>query len=54
MKPELSGEVSVVGWSVLGVGLINGLIVARCLRLLRFFRSDDVTPAELMSKLDKN
>ncbi|WP_223487739.1 hypothetical protein [Pseudomonas sp. A-RE-19] len=54
MYPELANEVSAVGWSALGAGLINGLIVGRSLRLLRIFRSDNVTPAELMSKLHKN
>ena len=54
MHPELANEVSVVGWSALGAGLINGLIVGRSLRLLRFFRFDNVTPTESMSKLHKN
>ncbi|MHC8386188.1 hypothetical protein [Pseudomonas sp. LB3P14] len=54
MHPELANEVSVVAWSALGAGLINGLIVGRSLRLLCFFKSDSVTAAELMSKLDKD
>jgi hypothetical protein len=54
MHPELANEVSVVAWSALGAGLINGLIVGRSLKLLRIFRSDNVTPAESMRKLHKN
>ncbi|WP_454834313.1 hypothetical protein [Pseudomonas lini] len=54
MHPELANEVSMVGWSALGAGLINGLIVGRNLKLLRFFKSGNVTTAELMSKLHKN
>lgn len=42
MHPELSNEVPVVAWSALGAGLINGLIVGRSLRLLRFFKSANV------------
>jgi len=42
MHPELANEVSLVAWSALGSGLINGLIVGRSLRLLRFFKSDNV------------
>lgn len=45
MHPELANEVSLVAWSALGAGLINGLIVSRSLRLLRFFKSDNVTAA---------
>lgn len=45
MHPELANEMSVVALSSLGAGLINGLIVGRCLRLLRFFKSDSVTTA---------
>ncbi|UVL00144.1 hypothetical protein [Pseudomonas sp. B21-048] len=47
MYPELANEVSMVGWSALGAGLINGLIVGRSLKLLRMFRSDNVMPAEM-------
>ncbi|MHC8298670.1 hypothetical protein [Pseudomonas sp. ZS1P83] len=54
MHPELANEVSMVAWSALGAGLINGLIVGRSLRLLCFFKSANVTAAELMSKLDKD
>ncbi|MDZ5434583.1 hypothetical protein T3H00_18165 [Pseudomonas fluorescens] len=43
MHPELADEVSSVAWTALGSGMINGLIVGRSLRLLRFFRSDNVT-----------
>lgn len=43
IHPDLANEVSIVGWSALGAGLINGLIVGRSLKLLRFFKSDNVT-----------
>lgn len=42
LHPELANEVSLVAWSSLGSGLINGLIVGRSLRLMRFFNSDNV------------
>jgi hypothetical protein len=42
VHPELANEVSSVAWSSLGSGLINGLIVGRSFRLLRFFKSDNV------------
>lgn len=45
MYPELANEVSSVVWTALGSGLINGLIVGRCLRLLSFFKSGNVTVA---------
>jgi len=45
MHPELADDVSVAAWSALGSGLINGLIVGRSLRLLRFFKTDNVTAA---------
>ncbi|ROM89599.1 hypothetical protein [Pseudomonas brassicacearum] len=45
MHPELANEISVVAWSSLGTGLINGLIVGRSLRLLRFFKANEVTAA---------
>ncbi|MGF6091293.1 hypothetical protein [Pseudomonas sp. 18173] len=38
MYPELANEVSTVAGAALGAGLINGLIVGRSLRLLRFFK----------------
>lgn len=43
VHPELANEASLVAWSSLGSGLINGLIVGRSLRLLRFFKSDNVS-----------
>lgn len=42
MHPELANEVSSVAWTALGAGLISGLIVGRCLRLLRFFKTGNV------------
>lgn len=39
MHPELAQDVLLSAWSALGSGLINGLIVGRCLRLLRFFKA---------------
>jgi hypothetical protein len=42
MHPELADDMSAAAWSVLGAGLINGLIVGRCLRLLRFFKAGNV------------
>ncbi|MBV6823679.1 DUF6622 family protein [Pseudomonas sp. PD9R] len=45
MHPELADEVLAVAWSALGAGLINGLIVGRSLRLLRFFKADYETLA---------
>ena len=45
MHPERAQDVSLAAWSALGSGLINGLIVGRCLRLLRFFKVGDVTAA---------
>ncbi|MEB0045403.1 MULTISPECIES: hypothetical protein [unclassified Pseudomonas] len=42
MYPELANEVSLVAWSSLGAGFVNGLIVGRSLRLLRFFKSTNV------------
>ncbi|WP_339433602.1 MULTISPECIES: hypothetical protein [unclassified Pseudomonas] len=45
MHPELAQDVSLAAWSALGSGLINGLIVGRSLRLLRFFKAGDVTAA---------
>jgi hypothetical protein len=47
MYPELVNEVSVKFLSSLGGGLINGLIVGRCLRLLSLLKADNdnaVTP----------
>lgn len=37
IHPELANEVSTVVWSALGAGLINGLILGRSLKLLRFY-----------------
>ncbi|RON11376.1 hypothetical protein BK659_00815 [Pseudomonas brassicacearum] len=45
MHPELADEVSAVAWSALGAGIINGLIVGRSFRLLRFFKSDNEATA---------
>jgi hypothetical protein len=36
MYPELANELPMTAWSALGAGLINGLIVGRSLKLLRF------------------
>ncbi|TFY95270.1 hypothetical protein DYL61_04800 [Pseudomonas nabeulensis] len=38
IHPELAQQIYVIAWSSLGAGLINGLIMGRSLRLLRFFR----------------
>ncbi|MGF6554972.1 hypothetical protein ABIA48_001352 [Pseudomonas sp. S30_BP2TU TE3576] len=43
MYPELANEMSTVAGAALGAGLINGLIVGRCLKLLRFFKFESVT-----------
>ena len=40
MYPELVDGVSAVATSALASGIINGLIVGRSLRLLRFFKAD--------------
>ena len=37
IHPELANGVSMLVWSALGAGLINGLIVGRSLKLLRFY-----------------
>ncbi|WP_339547389.1 hypothetical protein [Pseudomonas sp. RA_35y_Pfl2_P32] len=50
MYPEMANESA---WSALGAGLINGLIVGRSLKLLRFFKFESITPSELMSKMHK-
>lgn len=42
VHPQLANEIGLVAWSSLGSGLINGLIVGRSFRLLRFFKSDNV------------
>lgn len=42
MHAELTNEKSLVVWSSLRSGLINGLIVGRSRRLLRFFKSDNM------------
>jgi len=34
--PEMANELPMTAWSALGAGLINGLIVGRSLKLLRF------------------
>ncbi|MNR37038.1 hypothetical protein D3C85_1550230 [compost metagenome] len=44
MYPELANEMSAVAGAALGAGLINGLIVGRSLKLLRFFKFEHVTP----------
>jgi len=36
MYPEMANELPMAVWSALGAGLINGLIVGRSLKLLRF------------------
>jgi len=36
MYPELANEMSTVAGAALGAGLINGLIVGRSFKLLRF------------------
>jgi hypothetical protein len=43
MYPDQANTISAVVWSSAGAGLINGLIIGRSLRLLRFFKPDDVT-----------
>jgi hypothetical protein len=53
MYPEMANEMSAVAGGALGAGLINGLIVGRSLKLLRFFRFESVTPA-LTKALHKN
>ncbi|VVQ07362.1 hypothetical protein PS918_04838 [Pseudomonas fluorescens] len=45
MHPELVNEVTAVVTSALGAGLINGLIVGRSRRLLRFFTPGSATSA---------
>jgi hypothetical protein len=40
MYPELANEISAKVLSSLGSGLVNGLIVGRCLRLLSLFKAD--------------
>ena len=42
VHPQLANEIGLVAWSSLGSGLINGLIVGRSFRLLRFFKSDNL------------
>ena len=54
MHPEMAEAVSAVAWSALGAGLINGLIVGRSLRLLRFFKTEGETTVALADKLPKN
>ena len=54
MHPEMAEAVSEVAWSALGAGLINGLIVGRSLRLLRFFKTEGETTVALADKLPKN
>ena len=41
--PEMANELPMTAWSALGAGLINGLIIGRSLKLLRFFRFEGVT-----------
>ncbi|PRA27254.1 hypothetical protein [Pseudomonas poae] len=41
MYPELAAEVSAKVLSSFGGGLINGLIVGRCLKLLSLFKADN-------------
>ncbi|MBI3905016.1 MAG: hypothetical protein HY309_05555 [Pseudomonas fluorescens] len=53
MYPEMANEMSAVEGGALGAGLINGLILGRSLKLLRFFRFESVTPA-LTKALHKN
>jgi hypothetical protein len=36
MYPEMANALPMTAWSALGAGLINGLIIGRSLRLLRF------------------
>ena len=36
MYPQMANDLPMAAWSALGAGLINGLIVGRSLRLLRF------------------
>jgi uncharacterized membrane protein len=50
MHPELANEVAAVVTSALGAGLINGLIVGRSRRLLRFFKSDNAISGESVSR----
>jgi hypothetical protein len=47
MYPELVDGVSAVVTSALASGIINGLIVGRSLRLLRFFKADTVARVSL-------
>jgi hypothetical protein len=47
MHPELADQVFMIVFSSLGAGIINGLIIGRCLRLLRFFRSDNVNVSSM-------
>ena len=42
VHPELANDVSVIAGAALGAGLINGLIIGRSFRLLRFFKTDSV------------
>lgn len=46
MHPELANEFAAVVTAALGAGLINGLIVGRSRRLLRFFSAERATLAE--------
>jgi hypothetical protein len=46
MYPELANEMSTVAGSALGAGLINGLIVGRSLKLLRFFKFENEGSAQ--------
>ena len=53
VRPELADEVPAVAWSALGAGLINGLIVGRSLRLLRFFVGAGLSDRRIAAKAAK-
>ncbi|MGH8387782.1 MAG: hypothetical protein ACRESJ_20235 [Pseudomonas sp.] len=48
--PQAADEWPMTAWSALGAGLINGLIVGRSLRLLRFFKVESARSRQLASR----